>query len=148
MKTPIACATIAGGIAFLMAIALGFPAPGKNTPVALIDGNCSAGRQLGDISEYPLLLRAQQNNMGYIRIRRDAHWDTQFVDNVLGTVPCGTILHGEGPLKDADEPGGIGYAVAVCDGKGNVCRGYVSYTVVEFMEGPWGGGPYTRHAPF
>lgn len=99
-----------------------------NSHIALIDGNCAAGRPLGHISDYSIPLRAEQNNLGYIRIRNEARW--RDLNNVIGTVPCGTVLWCAGPLKDADEPGCVGYAVAVQDGQGRTCRGYVSCMVV------------------
>ncbi len=97
--------------------------------VVLIDGNCATGRPLGDLADYHIQLRAKQNTLGFIRIRSDAQWT-----RVLGTVPCGTILWGEGPLKDAEVSSGIAYAVAVRDKEGHICRGYVSLTVIEVAD--------------
>jgi len=100
----------------------------------LIEGSCEGGRELGDLSHYALRLRAKPNTLGFIRVRSWASWDAGDLSNVLGTVPCGAILWGEGPLKNAEYSCGIGYAVAVRDSQGRRCRGYVSYTVVEVLD--------------
>lgn len=129
MRTLVFCALPA--LTLFVVFTAGLPVAGPrrvDSHIAVIHGSCAAGRSLGDISGYAIPLRAEQNNLGYIRIRSDACW--RDLNNVIGTVPCGTLLWAEGPLKDADEPGGIGYAVAVQDDQGHICRGYVSYTVV------------------
>lgn len=99
--------------------------------ITLIDGSCADGNELGDVAQYTVRLRAKQNSIGFIRVRRDAIWTLEDLSNVLGTVPCGTLLWGQGPLKNAEYSAGVGYAVAVRDAQGRQCRGYVSYTVVE-----------------
>jgi len=99
----------------------------------MIDGSCADGRELGDLAGYSIRLRAKQNSLGFIRVRRDAIWTLEDLSNVLGTVPCGTLLWGQGPLKNAEHSMGVGYAVAVRDAQGRQCRGYVSYTVVEVV---------------
>lgn len=101
--------------------------------VTLIEGSCEGGRELGDLSSYGVRLRAKPDSLGFIRVRREAVWTLEDLSNVLGTVPCGTILWGEGPLKNAEYSMGVGYAVAVRDSQCRQCRGYVSYTVVEVL---------------
>lgn len=104
--------------------------------LTLIEGSCEGGRELGALADYSIRLRAKQGSLGFIRVRREAKWPAENLSNVLGTVPCGTILWGQGPLKNADDDGscGVGYAVAVRDSQGRQCRGYVSYTVVEVLD--------------
>ena len=102
--------------------------------LTLIEGSCEGGRELGDPSHYSVRLRAKPNTLGFIRVRSWASWPAGDPSNVLGTVPCGAILWGEGPLKNAEYSCGIGYAVALRDSQGRQCRGYVSYTVVEVLD--------------
>ena len=101
--------------------------------LTMIEGSCAGGRELVDLADYRVRLRAKQNSLGFIRIRREAIWTLEDLSNVLGTVPCGTILWGRGPVKNADYSMGVGYAVAVRDAQGRQCRGYVSYTVVDVV---------------
>jgi len=104
--------------------------------LTLIEGNCVGGREIGDLSNYSFRLRAKSNTLGFIRVRRQAIWDVEDTESVLGTVPCGTLLWGNGPLKNAEFSAGVGYAVPLRDAGGNQSRGYVSYTVVDVLSGP------------
>jgi hypothetical protein len=103
--------------------------------IATIHGDCSRGREIGNLKRYSIRLRAENNDLGYIHIRANAAcFEEGRKANILGTVPCGTILYGYGPLKNADYSAGIAYAVAVQDENGNKCKGYVSFTVIEFLD--------------
>jgi hypothetical protein len=99
--------------------------------IVLIDGSCEHARAMGDLAHYSTPLRAKNSSLGFIRIRSDANWNAENSTNVLGTVPSGTLLWAEGPLKDWDTPSGIGYAVAIRDKEGHTGRGYVSFQVVD-----------------
>lgn len=107
----------------------------KIAHIVLINGDCSKASPLGDITDYTVKLRAKHSHLGFIRIRSRALFDAE-TDNVLGTVPGGTILWGQGPLKDGEISDGLGYAVAIRDKDGNIRRGYVSLTVVDVILSP------------
>ncbi|MCE5325160.1 MAG: hypothetical protein LLG01_01975 [Planctomycetaceae bacterium] len=112
----------------------------------LIDGSCVGGLPLGDLAEYSRRIKVPPNALGYVRIRSTLSWDADDKSNMLGTVPCGTLLWAQGPLKNPDFGNAIGYAVAVRDRAGRSCRGYVSYTVVDAGDGQGPGRLSTRAA--
>ena len=127
-----ALAIIAFAVVFFVSAGLQSSDLRADARIVLIDGNCAGGKPLGEISWYTTKLRIKKNGLGYARIRSRAFFDSAN-DNVIGTVRCGTILWGEGPLKDGETSAGIGYAVAIRDSLGNIRRGYISYTVVEVI---------------
>jgi hypothetical protein len=99
----------------------------------LIDGSCEHARPLGGIRMYERRVQARNSSLGYIRIRSDATWSGVDAPNLLGKVPAGSLLWAEGPLKDAKDPGGLCFAVAVRDKEGRFGRGYVSVSVVDVV---------------
>jgi len=105
--------------------------PRPEEKITLIDGSCAPARPLGDLADYSTRIRAMDSALGFIRIRSEAIWSGEDLSNVLGTVPSGTVLWAEGPLKNAEISMGIGYAVAIRDKDGRTGRGYVSRTVIE-----------------
>jgi hypothetical protein len=105
--------------------------PGSVDRTVLIDGSCEGGRPLDDAVDFPIRLRAKDNSLGYIRVRRDSAWAEEDLSNVLGTVPCGTTLWGHGPIKNYEY--GVGYVVAARDARGRRCLGYISNSVVEVL---------------
>ncbi len=101
---------------------------------------------MGDLAAYCRRIRVPPNALGYVRVRSTLSWDAQDMSNVLGTVPCGTILWTQGAMRNPGHKNAIGYAVAVRDKTGRTCRGYVSYTVVDAGEGQGPGRLATRPA--
>jgi len=118
------------------------PPPADPPPLAALVGDCDGGtpltaegveegpaHEVGDLAAYDVLVRIADVPEGYVRARADAHW-TSDRRNVLGYLPAGTSLWAQGPLKDTEGSGGLGYAVPVRDLAGATCRAYISYTVV------------------
>lgn len=108
-----------------------------------LDGRCDAGhtianeadfeergaRAVGDVAAYDRTIRFL--GAGTVRVRSNAVFPRENLSNVLGNARAGRCHRADGPLKDADVPGGVGYAVRVRDRAGVVCRGYVSASVVD-----------------
>jgi hypothetical protein len=101
------------------------PLVGMAWPVYM-GGSCDGARPNADVSRYRTPLRV--NGKG-ARVRSRALFDAE-TDNVIGAVQGGSDLMAEGPLKDAEFPDGIGWAIMVSDGARS-CRGYVSDSVVH-----------------
>ncbi len=125
----------------VMLVLVGWRWSGRKAParaeeaITLIDGSCEKARDLGDLAGYSLRVRSKEAKLGFVRVRSDASWFAEDKSNILGTVPTGTVMRAEGPLKNAEGSNGIGYAVAVRDKDGRTGRGYVSYTVVDVLPG-------------
>jgi hypothetical protein len=138
----------------------GTPVDAMQCPKGMADvvdlhGLCSAGhtlsnepefeergaRPVGDVAEYnttielvgtPMRLENGQRKPGtYVRIRSNAVFNADDLENVLGHADTGGCVLASGPLKDGAINGGIGFAVRVRDARGKLCRGYVSETVVR-----------------
>lgn len=107
-------------------------------------------RPVGDVAEYnmpielvgtPTRLEVPRRTFGgrngqrkpgtYVRIRSNAVFSADNLENVLGHADTGRCVLASGPLKDDAIDGGIGFAVRVRDARGALCRGYVSETVVR-----------------
>jgi hypothetical protein len=97
-------------------------------------GTCNWGRHPGAPGQYRVPLRAAGNPSGTIRVRSDARFEVDD-SNVIGELPAGTRVLGDGPLAGGGE---VGYAILVRGHTGRVCRGYVSATAVtvERRAGP------------
>jgi hypothetical protein len=123
--------------------------------VVRMEGSCAAGRPIaasgavkdehvaavGDVAEYRVCLRVTPGEgQEHARIRANAVWPAEDMRNVLGRVPAGALLWGQGPLKNAEFSAGIGYAVAVQDDRGETCRGYIAGLVVEVVPTAGAGG--------
>ncbi len=94
------------------------------------DGSCAAGRPLGTMSDYRGWVRTLPGDGGFVRVRADASWPGENLDNVLGKVWGPTYLPASGPIK-AEPSQGVGHAVPLEDGEGRRCKGYVSGSVVR-----------------
>jgi hypothetical protein len=109
-------------------------APEEGAGVAAdVRGSCRWARPAGALETYRVRLRAQDTGLGVIRVRTTADFDDGDLANVMGEVPSGTLLFGQGPLKEADYSAGIGYAVVVRGHDNRLCRGYVSAGVVDVV---------------
>ena len=100
----------------------------------LFQGKCTKNNDIDSIDNKTFFqLKIRDNSLGYARIRSDA---TCFEPihcnhNIMGTINCGLIVYGTGPLKSSRISAGIAYIIAIQDSLGNKCMGYVSSTVVE-----------------
>jgi hypothetical protein len=119
----------------------GWQPPGVAARAVDFHGSCDWGREPGAPERYRVPLRAAGNPSGTIVVRLDARFDPLERGNVIGELPAGTRVLGDGPLHGGD---GVGYAILVRGHTGRVCRGYVSATsvVVEDERGdPRRAGP-------
>jgi hypothetical protein len=92
------------------------------------------------MSKYPLMLKAKETSLGKIRLRSNGRFVVEDTSNVLGDVPAGTVLYGQGPLSNPDYGRSRAYAVALRDLDGKTCRGFVSTQVVEVVgRSSWAG---------
>ena len=113
-------------------------APGWNSPeveARAVDfhGTCNWGRHPGPPEQYRVPLRAAGNPSGTILVRSDARFDAGDDSNVIGELPAGTRMLGDGPLAGGRD---MGYAILVRGHTGRVCRGYVSATAVTVEREP------------
>lgn len=113
-------------------------APGRIPPAIAaravdFHGTCKWGRDAGAPERYRTPLRVTGNPSGTIRVRSDAGFDATDDSNVIGELPAGTRVLGEGPLAGGH---GVGYAILVRGHTGRVCRGYVSATAVTVEREP------------
>jgi hypothetical protein len=102
-------------------------------------GTCNWGRHAGAPEQYRVPLRAAGNPSGTILVRSDARFDAADDSNVIGELPAGTRVLGDGPLAGGGE---MGYAILVRGHTGRVCRGYVSATAVTVEQEPGRSGPH------
>lgn len=105
----------------------GWLPPGVAARAVDFHGSCNWGREVGAPERYRVPLRAAGNPSGTILVRGDARFDPLERDNVIGELPAGTRVLGDGPLHGGH---GVGYAILVRGHTGRVCRGYVSATAV------------------
>jgi hypothetical protein len=96
-------------------------------------GTCKWGRAAGGPEQYRAPLRVAGSPSGTILVRSDARFDPTDDSNVIGELPAGTRVLGEGPLAGGY---GVGYAILVRGHTGRVCRGYVSATAVTVEREP------------
>lgn len=98
-------------------------------------GTCSWGRGPGRGERYRVRLRVADNPSGGILVRADPRFDAAEDANVIGELPAGTVVLGDGPVHGGH---GVGYAILVRGHAGRVCRGYVraSSVVREDASGP------------
>jgi hypothetical protein len=96
-------------------------------------GTCDWARHPGAPEPYRVPLRAAGNPSGAILVRSDARFDVADNSNVIGELPAGTRVLGDGPLAGGGE---MGYAILVRGHTGRVCRGYVSGTAVTVEREP------------
>jgi hypothetical protein len=120
-------------------------APGWNAPeveARAVDfhGTCNWGRHAGAPERYRVPLRVPDNPSGTILVRYDARFDAADDDNVIGELPAGARMFGDGPVYGGF---GVGYAILVRGHTGRVCRGYVSAAAVV-VEGAAGQPPHDR----
>lgn len=107
-------------------------APGWNAPeveARAVDfhGTCNWGRHAGAPALYRVPLRVTGAPSGAIPVRSDARFDVTDGSNVIGELPAGTRVLGDGPLAGGRD---MGYAILVRGHTGRVCRGYVSAAAV------------------
>jgi hypothetical protein len=103
-------------------------------------GTCAGASAVGEMSKYPLVLKAKETSLGKIRLRSNGRFVVEDTSNVLGDVPAGTVLYGQGPLSNPDYGRSRAYAVALRDFDGKTCRGFVSTQVVDVVgRSPWAG---------
>lgn len=105
----------------------GWLPPGVAARAVDFHGSCNWGREVGAPERYRVPLRAAGNPSGTILVRVDARFDPLENGNVIGELPAGTRVLGDGPLHGGH---GVGYAILVRGHTGRVCRGYVSATAV------------------
>lgn len=105
----------------------GWLPPGVAARAVDFHGSCDWGREAGAPERYRVPLRAGGNPSGTILVRVDARFDPLENGNVIGELPAGTRVLGDGPLHGGH---GVGYAILVRGHTGRVCRGYVSATSV------------------
>ncbi|HWN70958.1 MAG TPA: hypothetical protein VNM90_25120 [Haliangium sp.] len=96
-------------------------------------GTCNWGRHAGPPEQYRVPLRAAGDPSGTILVRSDARFDAADDSNVIGELPAGTRMLGDGPLAGGRD---MGYAILVRGHTGRVCRGYVSATAVTVEREP------------
>jgi hypothetical protein len=96
-------------------------------------GTCNWGRHAGAPEQYRVPLHVAGNPSGTILVRADARFDALDDSNVIGELPAGTRVLGDGPLAGGH---GMGYAILVRGHTGRVCRGYVSATAVTVEREP------------
>ncbi|MCC7109708.1 MAG: hypothetical protein IT382_10495 [Deltaproteobacteria bacterium] len=111
--------------------------------VAPVRGRCDLARTaendgaglpplpLAPTGEYSAVVCSKHNRAGSIRVRANAVFNGDDLGNMIGTLRSGSCVRAEGPLKDLDVPGGIGWAIPVEDDLGQRCRGYVAEHVVD-----------------
>jgi hypothetical protein len=104
-----------------------------------IHGTCNWARHAGAPEQNRVPLRATGNPSGTILVRSDARFDVADGSNVIGELPAGTRVLGDGPLAGGGE---MGYAILVRGHTGRVCRGYVSATAVTVEQEPGRSGPH------
>jgi hypothetical protein len=113
-------------------------APGWSSPeveARAVDfhGSCNWGRHAGAPAQYHVPLRAAGSPGGAIVVRSDARFDAGDHSNVIGELPAGTRVLGDGPVAGGH---GVGYAILVRGHTGRVCRGYVAATAVTVERAP------------
>ena len=118
----------------------------KQEPV-LIKGIFKNALPMGDLRVYNHLIKTEENELGYIRVRSEPIWDINYNDNVLGTIECGIYMPAWGPTKN-NPSCGVGYVIPIVDSNGDMCRGYVSLTVIsEIQENYFNNGEYFHGFP-
>jgi hypothetical protein len=111
----------------------GWIAPEVEARAVDFHGSCNWGRHAGAPAQYRVPLRVAGNPSGTILVRSDARFDAADDDNVIGELPAGTRMLGDGPLAGGYE---VGYAILVRGHTGRVCRGYVAATAVTVEREP------------
>lgn len=115
-------------------------APGPGEDVYRFDGSCDSAQPLGELEKYPLQLRTKENSLNKVRVRSTGRFVAGDVSNVLGELPVGVVLLGQGPISNPEYGKSKAYAVALEDSGGKRCRGFVSTQVVELVgRAPWAG---------
>ncbi len=107
-----------------------FGAPGPVATATLVKatdfrGTCSWGRPPGQAGRYRVPLRVRPSPAGSVLVRSSAHFDLTDDSNILGELPSGAEISGDGPVYD-EQTDSRGYAILVRGYAGRVCRGYVS----------------------
>ena len=100
----------------------------------VMDSTCD-----GPSEHYPfdLTISVKDNTLGYARVRSNSNYfHPGYEDNLLGTVPCGAVMHAFLPehfrdtLPSTRNPY---YVVKVLDQSGDTCVGYIAGHVVGEM---------------
>ena len=98
-----------------------------------IHDTCKECREVGDTLLYRILVHIRKNNLGCVRVRKDASCfevpNCEF--NVVGKIKDDLWVYASGPLKNAEFSAGIAYAIIVKDLSSKFSRGYLSESVID-----------------
>ena len=100
--------------------------------VVPIQANCEDCRETGDTAMYKQIVHIKKNDLGYVRVRKDAScFEANIGANVIGKIKDDIWVYAQGPLKNAGGSAGIAFAIIVKDRNGKIWRGYLSYTLLD-----------------